>query len=305
MRIQKNKLAAIAGLVLALAPAAQAATISYLGSDVDTHAAWRSTDVAKPAAFDPNGDNAYGTDGYHTFNGSGLVSALPSYITNLNDGPSTFSGGGYPDMDNPAATIGVAVADVDAGVFFGINTTNFNFELAEDSQFVLTVILGGNVTQNRPTGMTVLQTTGGGATATATSWTQSNPENDGTQEVDYLFFNVTGLAGDVFTIQPSGTPINAEAISGLAFEAVPEPSSDPEITSITSLGGGKFELTLKGAPDTSYEFYSSATLEFTSGGDLVPLTGIGTDVTTDVNGDATVEASLTGSTNFVRAVGGS
>jgi hypothetical protein len=213
--------AAVAGLVLALAPAAQAATITYLGSDETTHDAWRSTDVAKTAAFDPNGDNAYGTDGYHTFNGSGLVSALPSYITNLNDGPNTYSGSPYPDMDNPAAPIGVAVADVDAGVFFGINDTNFSFELAEDSQFVLTIILGGNTSQNRPTGMSVTQTVGGAATASATPWTQSNSPD----EVDYLFFNVTGLDGDVFNIQPSGTPLNAEAISGLAFEAVPEPSA--------------------------------------------------------------------------------
>ena len=82
------------------------------------------------------------------------------------------------------------------------------------------------------------------------------------------------------------------------------PAADPEITSITSLGSGNFELTLKGEPSTSYEFYSSATLDFTSGGDLVPLTGDGTDgtdVTTDVSGNATVQMSLAGSANFVRA----
>ena len=98
--------------------------------------------------------------------------------------------------------------------------------------------------------------------------------------------------------------------------AVPAPSSDPEITSITSLGGGVFELKLEGEPSTSYEFYSSATLDFTSGtsGTLVaPLTvTLGTggplDVTTDGSGDATVEASLgdlaTVPANFVRAVKG-
>jgi hypothetical protein len=221
-------LLAVAGLGLALVPAAQAATISYLGDDEATQDAWRSTDVTKPDLFDPNGDNAYGTDGYYTINGGAapgasgagtVVSALPSYITNLNDGPNTYSGSSYPDMDNPAVSIGVAVADVDAGVFFGINDSNFSFELAVDSQFVLTIILGGNSSQNRPTGMTVKQTVGGSATATATSFPTSNDATD--PFVDYVFFEVNGLAGDVFNIQPSGTPINVEAISGVAFEEIP------------------------------------------------------------------------------------
>jgi hypothetical protein len=232
-------LLAVAGLVLALGPAAQAATISYLGSDVDTHGAWRSTDVAKTAAFDPNGDNAYGTDGYHTINGGAapgpdgvgtVVSALPSYVTVIT-AAATYSGSAYPDMDDPAATIDGTVADVDAGVFHSFNGTQFKIELLEDSQFVLTIILGGSTSQNRPTGMTVSQTVGGSATATATSWTQSN---DPTDEVDYLFFNVTGLDGDVFNIQPSGTITNAEAISGLAFEAaIPEPAT----MSLLAIGG--------------------------------------------------------------------
>jgi hypothetical protein len=210
-------IAAVAGLVLALAPAAQAATISYLGSDVDTHGAWRSTDVDKPSAFDPSGDDAYGNDGYHTFTTSiGLQSALPSYVTVIT-AAATYSGSAYPDMDDPAATIAGTVADVDAGVFHSFNDTQFKIELLEDSQFVLTIILGGSTSQNRPTGMTVAQTVGGSVTATATPWAQSNDPQD---EVDYLFFNVTGLDGDVFNIQPSGTPLNAEAISGVAFEAI-------------------------------------------------------------------------------------
>ena len=108
----------------------------------------------------------------------------------------------------------------------------------------------------------------------------------------------------------------SESTGQLTMVPVPDPASDPEITSITSLGGGVFELKLEGEPSTSYEFYSSATLDFTSGtsGTLVaPLTvTLGTggplDVTTDGSGDATVEASLgdlaTVPANFVRAVKG-
>ena len=85
------------------------------------------------------------------------------------------------------------------------------------------------------------------------------------------------------------------------------PAADPEITSITSLGGGNFELKLKGENSTSYQFFSSTTLDFDTG-TLVPLTvilggGGGTDVTTTSSGDATVQMSPGGSVNFVRAVG--
>ena len=86
------------------------------------------------------------------------------------------------------------------------------------------------------------------------------------------------------------------------------PAADPEITSITSLGSGNFELTLKGEPSTTYEFRSSPTLDFTPGDLVAPLTvtlggGGPLDVTTDGSGDATVQMPLAGSANFVRAVG--
>ena len=88
------------------------------------------------------------------------------------------------------------------------------------------------------------------------------------------------------------------------------PAADPEITSITSLGGGNWELTLKGEPSTAYEFRSSPTLDFTPGDPGPPLTvtlggvsGATQIVTTDGSGDATVQMPLAGPANFVRAVG--
>ena len=114
-----------------------------------------------------------------------------------------------------------------------------------------------------------------------------------------------GLTARIIAIEILNSVSNPQyvGIGKLQFDGtlVSELSADPEITSITSLGSGNFELTLKGEPSTSYEFYSSATLDFTSGGTLVPLTGGGTDVTTDGSGDATVQMPLAGSANFVRA----
>ena len=101
-------------------------------------------------------------------------------------------------------------------------------------------------------------------------------------------------------------PVGAAWLDNLAFtRSVVLESAD--VLTITSVGGGNWELTLKGKASTSYEFYSSTTLNFDTG-TLVPLTVSGTpgqlDVTTDGSGNATVQMSPGGSANFVRAGGG-
>ena len=92
---------------------------------------------------------------------------------------------------------------------------------------------------------------------------------------------------------------------------VPAPSIS--ITSITSLGGGNWELTLEGEASTGYEFYSSPILDFTPGdlvinltqgdpGDPGDISGDNSEVlTTDGNGDGTARMTLSGSpADFVR-----
>jgi hypothetical protein len=218
-------LLAVVGLVLALAPAAQAATITYLGSDETTHDAWRSTSGAtKPAAFDPNGDNAYGSDGYYTFTDpAGVVSDLSiSYIDSVTYAGSAYSGDPYADIDDPTATIAGTVADVNAGVFHSFSGTAFTFKLAEDSHFVLTIILGGSWDQNRPTGLSLTQTAGGGSsTVAATAFPTSSAADP---YADYVFFEIDGSANDEFAIVPTGTPINGEAFGGMAFEEIHPPA---------------------------------------------------------------------------------
>ena len=87
-------------------------------------------------------------------------------------------------------------------------------------------------------------------------------------------------------------------------------SSTLAITSITKVGA-KWELKLEGDVSTAYEFYSSTTLVFDPGAMVTGLTASvgaisgGSDevVTTDPSGDATVQMTLAGLANFVRAVG--
>jgi hypothetical protein len=85
------------------------------------------------------------------------------------------------------------------------------------------------------------------------------------------------------------------------------------ITSITSMGGGIWELTLVGAAETGYEFRSSPVVDFNPGtlvenlapgdpGDPGSIGGTNDSLlTTDSNGDATVRMALGGLANFVVA----
>ena len=90
-------------------------------------------------------------------------------------------------------------------------------------------------------------------------------------------------------------------------------STEPKITSIKSVDGGLWELTLEGDPATSYVFQESETLEFALGSLVENLTpgvpavgaigGINNrEITTDGSGSATVRIALSGTADFVRAV---
>jgi hypothetical protein len=126
------------------------------------------------------------------------------------------------------------------------------------------------------------------------------------------------LTGDAGLSGGSGSftlILDATADTGLTGVAVVEKPF--AITSITAVGGGLWELTLAGDPDTRYEFRSSPDLDFTPGTliqGLVqdnPATDAGVIsgpnnqfVTTDENGDAVVRVALGGPKNFVRAQNG-
>ena len=88
--------------------------------------------------------------------------------------------------------------------------------------------------------------------------------------------------------------------------------SGPEITSITEIGDGVFELTLLGAANTGYEFRSATILDFNPGilaenltaGDPAMGTIGGTNdsvLTTDSSGKGTAQLSLVEPKNFVMA----
>jgi hypothetical protein len=126
-------------------------------------------------------------------------------------------------------------------------------------------------------------------------------------------FQVTTAPGEY--LAPVNNTGRFKRVSAAAFEGIAPATSDPAITSISQVGPDLFELDLRGEADTAYEFYSSATLDFTPGtrvenlsqgdetNDSGTVGGTAADIlTTDANGEARVRVILTGSpADFVRA----
>lgn len=90
--------------------AAQAQSISYVGSALGIGSGWRHASVAKP--LDADGDNIFGTDGYVMYAASGVGSpstsgggqdlvSLPSYLTVATSGGASHFAGPYSYIDQP------------------------------------------------------------------------------------------------------------------------------------------------------------------------------------------------------------
>lgn len=218
-----RKLFIMAIAALLLAGTTQAAVITTLGSDTTTGADWRNAGVPKPSAFDPNGDNIYGSDGYfmgiypgppNGFNTT-ILKSTPSYLSALDTAyaiPTSnkyYSSSSYSTFNNPTAAGNVI------GTLFYSNEAHFTFTVGQTTDFVLTVLVGTNGSVS-PSSVTVDQTVGGSGTATF-----NFPGNNSVSE--YVFFDISAATGDVFTVSKDGST-NA-GITGVAFETVPEPAS--------------------------------------------------------------------------------
>lgn len=200
----------------------QAAVITTLGSDTTTGADWRDASVAKPIAFDPNGDNIYGSDGYFmgTYPGSNgfdttILQSTPSYLSSLSTAYAIpvsnkyYSSSAYSFFDDPTSTGEVR------GTLFYTDEAHFTFTLGEATDFVLTVLVGKNGS-DAPTSVTINQTVGGSATATF-NFPGNNPVSE------YVFFDIAALSGDVFEVVKAGG--SQDGITGVGFEVIPEPAS--------------------------------------------------------------------------------
>lgn len=128
----------------------------------------------------------------------------------------------------------------------------------------------------------------------------------GTVNPDDAFDTISFAGGHLANAVPEVDEIRY----GASFADVVPPAAgrpDPKITSITSLGDGGWELTLVGEAGTDYKFYESSTLDFSPGTLVTNLTATvgtitgGDTVTLDDSGNASLQMTLGGSKNFVRA----
>lgn len=217
--------AAIFGCMLLVTSAdSEAATITYLGQDTSTHADWRTATVDKPFPFDQNGDDIYGSDGYHMAIWSGSGSAileredLPSYIDSTDPLlAGTYAHGGYAPINDPAEL--VQPTNVAAGLWYQGGTNEqklFDFTLAQDATFVL-----GIISNTHNVGDEYNLTAVGVEPAVVTN-PDLIPINSTAREAFYEFFLVSGNAGEEFTVWGQGP--GSAIVTGLTFESVPEPS---------------------------------------------------------------------------------
>ena len=236
------------GVVLALSvcvPQTWASTVTYLGEDVTTSANWRTASTIKPAAFDPDGDNVYGSDGYvvavdtvdYQGNNGSVLTSLPTYLSNVTTPtapPSYNMYGGTgvglindPDAVSQPTDIGKCSWTYQAGAsIVGVEYDLFTFTLSEDGTFVLGVIHNpaGKFNVTLPQ-LRVRDSSGG----EGDSGYHAIGTIENSSKINYDFFLVSGVAGDEFTVSETAgwngatsAGVNAE---GLTFEAVPEPTS--------------------------------------------------------------------------------
>jgi hypothetical protein len=239
-------------LAIFAAQTAMASTISYLGVDSTTGAGWRSTNVAKTAAYDPNGDNAYGSDGYYflktagcgTADSSVVESVLPSYFSSVTApltqlAYGTWCGGQYAAVNNPTLPISGTVTNLSGNSVTlwqatkSTSTTFFTITLGEDATFILTVIVG---THNVAGYNTKTITLANSLDATDTVTTDvSSYTNVTSGNADYVFYKISGVEGETITISMTSNGAQSSC-AGIAFETVvPEPATT--VMALTGIAG--------------------------------------------------------------------
>jgi hypothetical protein len=219
----------LAGILLGAGAVSQAAVISALGADANRGETWRSTSDPKPALFDPNGDNAYGSDGYIIYGtspnfGGSVQYALPGYIGSVftASGLTPNNSVAYAPLDDPSNPISATVPNLTlTGLRYEASGTPLayrdylTFVLATDQTFVLSVIMD---TSSGDEALGARVTGPGGVFAV-----QAAPALNGIP--DYLFFQVSGLAGDAITLALQNNAGGTSYLSGVGFEMLaPEPS---------------------------------------------------------------------------------
>ena len=219
------------------------ATVVPVGVDEETNDAWRSSDIQKPYGDE---DNIYGTDGW-------LIAQYPDGDENNTLQPPyaeiTILGKGYEGVgaeqyqakfDDVAETGPGDVPDLVCGDFWansgptGTIDDFFEITLTEDTSFRLGVIT--DTTPDGPPGL--LWEASRSVKVSGPDGVESDlvdavgPDEEWRDaDVDYVFFDISGNAGDVFTVSgEQDQRWEANALGGVFFD--PSYSNNFEITQI-------------------------------------------------------------------------
>jgi hypothetical protein len=236
----KTKMKTLVYLTTACAAAtisvAHAATITSVGVDATTGGDWRTSGTAKP--LDVDGDNIYGTDGYmissfepvDTDPRNTLVVPYATYGVDGGvvgqEGPDQVA---HQSMFDDVTQTGVGpVPDVSAGDWYvrggGVADYQpfFTITLSEAASFRLGVIT--DQTPDNPTGL--IGESSDAVRVDGPGGTTASLELAGKDAVpDYVLFDITGDAGDVFTILGrNDLRWQDNALGGFFIDTIPEPS---------------------------------------------------------------------------------
>ncbi len=241
-----NGVAAFAA-AMSFAATAFSAQVTLVGQE-SAMAPWRSMDVAK--AYDLDGDNIYGEEGYVWYalgGGGGWADTsdplnyndgthvtrkdVPPYLTLANNGQARVYYYNYPLIDDPLQDPAPVVSDVISGLASTTYTvpgqwgTVMNITFGAGAPALLRIgvafpsLAGANT--DTPTDIRLQQTAGGSASATAAVVASA------TLQIEGMFFDVAGAAaGDTFTLSLKRAPGSVNTIvvySGVTFDVIPEP----------------------------------------------------------------------------------
>lgn len=189
-------------------------TITYVGSDLDRGASWRTTTAVK--FLDPDKDNVYGTDAYAVWskvenwtNYVSLVSEAGNYPGNIN----------YYRIDNPAGagTIGTGTLNPSPGLGLPATLCRFLVNGTVPPKFRLGVMIDNGDGAMSPATLTL--TMDGPSIHT----TISPDAVQGANRIpDWYFFDVRSApSGAQFTLKGTGGSSSYVTCAAVSFDTVP------------------------------------------------------------------------------------
>lgn len=212
-------LAAGIALLSSVATLAEAANVARVGVQQDLGPGWRTPTVLK--AFDPDGDNVLGSDGYQLVN---VRPAWPSYVASAEVLTSTYPGNaGYASIDQPTGIPGVfqtGTLNPYPGTGFSADLFRFTLGPTVVGRTIRVSLLVDNLDNAgfNSASLTLVQTVGG--SAAAGQFSNGDPVLNN-RKPDWITFEITdGKPGDVFVIRGTGGPNLTASLGGVAFDSV-------------------------------------------------------------------------------------